>query len=192
MKSVLGAALFAVLMSGCGELSYKRGASPQDLEAARKTCASAGSETAVDRCLEEQGWVVKQLDDLELFATASVTADPRQPVPASDAPAAEPSGSKAEAGAARSGPADRTAGKSTATAGSHHNSPPPAPVSPMDTYIVSSWWKTGAGRDSLETDTRACVDQLGVAHQPDHRTQRVTRGLVVCMHDKGWKALRQK
>ena len=69
------------------------------------------------------------------------------------------------------------------------SSPQPLP-SPLDLYTISSWWKIGADREALAADTNECVTALGGAHKPNAKTQQVTRGFVVCMHGKGWKALR--
>ncbi|MDO9316247.1 MAG: hypothetical protein Q7T97_17060 [Burkholderiaceae bacterium] len=189
MKTFLSVGLIALSMTGCGELSYKRGASAQDLDATKKSCQSAGGDQAIEKCLEENGWVVKRLDDMELFATASVTSDNRSPgidEARNDAvkpPAADPV---------------KSANSSLATADpgrkpSASNGPSPAPPpNPLDVYKVSSWWKLGAGREAMEADTRDCVTQLGDAHKPDNKTQQVTRAFVVCMHTQGWKALREK
>jgi hypothetical protein len=62
----------------------------------------------------------------------------------------------------------------------------------LDTFKVSSWWKTGSGAESLKTDTEACVVKLGAAHRPDNQTQTATRGLLLCMREKGWSGLRAK
>jgi hypothetical protein len=62
----------------------------------------------------------------------------------------------------------------------------------LDTFKVSSWWKTGSGADSLKADTEACVAQLGEAHRPNIQTQSATRGLLLCMKEKGWSGLRAK
>ncbi|OYU00566.1 MAG: hypothetical protein CFE40_04600 [Burkholderiales bacterium PBB1] len=181
--------MLALLVSGCGELSYKRGASTQDLEAAKKSCQSAGSEKAAERCLEDQGWTVKKLDDVDLFATAGVSPDNRNPsafitpefVPVVPAQSAAPAPS-AVAAAAAAGPAtDKPVVPPVS---------PPPPSSPLDVYTISSWWKMGADREALAADTLDCVATLGPAHKPNETTQQVTRGFVVCMHAKGWKALR--
>ena len=79
MKKLLWMAALAVMVSGCGELSYKRGASTQDLEAAKAACQSAGSDKAAEQCLEDNGWTVKKLDDIDLFATTGVSPDNRNP-----------------------------------------------------------------------------------------------------------------
>lgn len=181
-----------VLISGCGELSYKRGATADDLESARKSCRSAGDETAAEKCLEDRGWVVKKLDDLDLFATAGVSPDNRSlgidqtthpPLQAAgtgsippETPRAAPSGT----------------GKQPAAVDNPSPRVPPPPAHPLDTYTVSSWWKMGAGREAMETNTTECLAELGEAHRPNQKTQQVTRGFVVCMHGKGWRALRAK
>jgi hypothetical protein len=190
MKKLLWLGALAVVFSGCGELSYKRGGSADDLEAAKKACRAAGNEQAVERCLAEQGWGVKKLDDIDLFAVASVSPDNRDLAsrPAATAPLAAP----ATGGGccAKSGPATDDGQRTSSAGASGTTSPPSPPASPLDVYTVSSWWKVGAGREALESDTADCVSRLGAAHQPNHQTQQVTRGLVICMHEKGWKALR--
>lgn len=192
MKQMLWMGLIALSTSGCGELSYKRGASAQDLEVARTSCLSAGSEKALDQCLENHGWAVKHLDDIELFAVAGVTPDHRNPAASNTTEAAVTALESGTAVAEKSGSMHREPSSSSAAPASRPDTAPPPPASPLDVYTVNSWWKVGAGRDSLESDTGDCVTTLGVAHRPDHKTQQVTRGLVICMHGKGWKALREK
>ena len=189
MKTSFGILLISVSLGGCGELAYKRGASAQDLEATRKTCQSAGAEKAIEKCLEDNGWAVTRLDDVDLFATASASADNRNLGADEDRRRASKPVDEANLSSGKS-PITSSDARQASTASTGSPSPPTA--NPMDTYKVSSWWKMGAGRESLETDTHACVAQLGAAHSPDNRTQQVTRGLVVCMHGKGWKALREK
>ena len=188
MKKLLWMAMATLLVSGCGELSYKRGASTQDLEAAKAACRSAGSDKATEQCLEDQGWTVKKLDDVDLFATVGISPDNRNPsaftipafVPVTPAVA---SGSSVVSSAA---PQAAPPTQPTAPVAP----PPPPPASPMDLYTISSWWKIGADREAQAADTNECVTALGEAHKPNAKTQQVTRGFVVCMHGKGWKALR--
>ena len=151
--------------------------------------------------------MVKKLDDIELFATAGVSPDNRNPsvftspefVPvtpaATVAPAAGPTaavaapGSPALASKASVGsPAPQAA--TPQLLASTLSAPVPLPTSPLDIYTISSWWKIGADREALAGDTNDCVATLGDAHKPNATTQQVTRGFVVCMHAKGWKALR--
>ena len=185
MNKFLWMVMLALLVSGCGQLSYKRGASTQDLDAAKKACMASGSEKAAEQCLADQGWTVKKLDDMDLFASVGVSADNRNPsafvtpefvpvVPAQPAAAAQPPGATAASVQPPAAPA----------------APPPKPSSPLDVYTISSWWKMGANREALAADTDDCVATLGAAHKPNDTKQQVTRGFVVCMHAKGWKALR--
>lgn len=222
MKTYVWVPVVALLFSGCGELSYKRGASSQDLQSARKACAEDPQQPSVEQCLASQGWAVKKLDDIDLFATAAVSPDNRNPsqfvvpawvpvipaapaaAPAAAAPAPTTSSADAvtaplAAPATHSGTvidARSSSSSSSSVAASPAlvaNTPPPAPpppASPLDVYTISSWWKMGADREALAADTQACVSELGAAHKPNAVTQQVTRGFVVCMHDKGWKALR--
>lgn len=204
-KMLLWVGVIAGLASGCGELSYKRGASTQDLATAKKSCGAAGEQAAVDKCLEDQGWSVTQLGDLDLFAVAGVTGDNRStqavaapvtpvlraPVDPGSAPAPQtsPGAAVAAAGPALAArPAVGAAGPSAAPTAPLQ--PPPPPASPLDIYVIKAWFKMGAGLEVLASNTDECVAQLGPAHRPNSKTQQATRGFVVCMHGKGWKALR--
>ncbi len=185
MNKLVWMALVAWLLSGCGEISYKRGATPADLEVARKACRASGDATSADKCLEDQGWVIRKPDDMDLFASVAPSSDARVASAAgAKPPAATLTASAAAAPSAAAQPASGQAAPAAAIAVA-----PPPPPGPLDIYTVGSWWKIGAGRESLEADMGACVKDLGDAHQPNARTRQVTRGLVVCLHDKGWKAL---
>lgn len=169
MTKFLWMGWIALMASGCGELSYKRGASTQDLEVSRAGCQSFGSGKAFDKCLEDNGWVVKKWDDVDLFAVAGVSPNNRNPAAA---------------------PTTSVAAQSVGTSITPTSATPPPPADPMDTYTIKTWFKPGAGREVLEADTNDCAARLGEAHQPDNKTQQVTRAFVICMHGKGWKALK--
>ncbi|MDL2339610.1 MAG: hypothetical protein QFE16_17390 [Pseudomonadota bacterium] len=192
MKKFLWVGMIAWMASGCGELSYKRGASANDLELATKSCESAGDEKAVTQCLQGNGWVVRKLDDIDLFAAASVNPDHRNLVAGASVGTASSTVPAGHAASDKAGSENHDVNRTVSTEAIGQSLTPPPSTSPLDVYTVSSWWKTGAGRESLERDTGECVERLGEAHKPDHKTQQVSRGLVVCMHEKGWKALRQQ
>jgi len=162
--------LLVFMLSGCGELAYKRGASSSDLEAAKKSCREKGPDpAAVEQCMADHGWAIQNLSrmeplDTDLVVEASVIPSDRR---IENAASAAPSAAQ---------PA--TAVKRTPEM--------------TDTFKVSSWWKTGSGAASLKADTEACVAKLGEAHRPDSQTQSATRGLLLCMKDKGWSGLRAK
>jgi hypothetical protein len=162
--------LLAVLLSGCGELAYKRGASSSDLEAAKQSCREKGPDpAAVEKCMADRGWVVQNLSRME-----PLEADPVVEASAIPSDRRIENAASATPGAAQSATAVKRTPEMT------------------DTFKVSSWWKTGSGAASLKADTEECVAKLGEAHRPDSQTQSATRGLLLCMKDKGWSGLRAK
>ncbi len=165
--------LAALLLGGCGEFAYKRGASSSDLEAAKQSCREKGPDpVAIEQCMSDRGWVVHNLS-----RTGPLEADPV--VEAS----VIPSDRRIEnAASATPGPTQ------PATAATAVKRTPEM----TDTFKVSSWWKIGGGAADLKADTEACVAKLGEAHRPDSQTQSVTRGLLLCMKDKGWSGLQAK
>ncbi len=162
--------LAALLLGGCGELAYKRGANSNDLEAAKKSCREKGPDpAAIEKCMGDRGWVVQNLSrmeplDADPVAEASVIPSDRR---IENAASATPGAIK---------PA--TTAKKTPEM--------------TDTFKVSSWWKIGGGAADLKADTEACEAKLGEAHRLDSQTQSATRGLLLCMKDKGWSGLRAK
>lgn len=175
--------LAALLLSGCGELAYKRGASAGDLEAAKKSCQAKISNPAeVEKCMAVNGWGVQNLDRMEpldadpVVEATALPSDRRIENAASLPPAKQAAENPVPALSAAS-PAATNVKK--------------APDM-MDTFKVSSWWKTGSSAASLKADTEACVARLGEAYRPDNQTQYVTRSLLLCMKEKGWSGLRAK
>jgi hypothetical protein len=182
MKKVLLVPLLAcLLLSACGEFSYKRGATAADLEKSRDACKANGmSDDAVKKCLEDQGWFVHDLSDMDPVAVLMPNEDNRSSGSQGDVAAA------AAATMVESGTPASTA--STTPAGA-----PAAPVKSMtDKFKVTSWWKRGAGRTELADATNQCVAELGEEHRPDPVTQYTTRGLLICMRKSGWYGLASK
>lgn len=179
LRTACALLLLASLVSGCGELAYKRGATSGDLESAKKTCREKGS-TAYEKCMADSGWVVQNLGrmeplDVDPVVEASVIPSDRR---IENAASAQPRSRQA---------------KIPIAPGSTQSAPVETRKPDMlDTFRVSSWWKAGSGASNLEADTQACVTQLGEAHRPAQTqlTQMATRGLLLCMKAKGWSALR--
>ena len=205
------------MATGCGEIAYKQGASAKDYEATKKSCKSAGDDAAVEKCLEDKGWAVQNLGtiglpDSELFATATVSDDNRNPVSAlKDAKKNKPLENSAISEATPTLDVTKladtqdinptsdkplTAKPQTAQTSAPSSAPPQTPakptVNPFEQYKINSWWKMGAGREALEASMAACANTLGDAHQPDRKTQTFTRAFAACMYDKGWRGLREK
>ncbi len=175
--------LVALLFSGCGELAYKRGASSGDLEAAKKSCREKGSDAAgLEKCMADRGWVVHNLSRME-----PLDADPIVEA------TVIPSDRRIENAASAMPGQQGTEGYVLASPGATQPTTAEKRKPEMtDTFKVSSWWKTGGGAANLKSDTEACVARLGEAHRPDSKTQSATRGLLLCMKDKGWSGLRAK
>ncbi len=175
--------LVTLLPSGCGEFAYKRGANSSDLEAAKKSCGKKGPDSAaVKKCMAGGGWIVQDLSRME-----PMDADPV--VEASVIPSDRRIENSASATSGKQGAGDYVSAlPGTAQPAAIVKKPPDM----MDTFKVSSWWKTGSGAESLKSDTDECVAKLGEAHRPDNQTQLATRGLLLCMKEKGWSALRAK
>lgn len=200
----------ALLLQACGEFSYKRGASFNDLNQAKRDCQST-HKTAdrVEQCLAEKGWVVRNFDDedpvMTIEAAESSHGMAKAPEASRSHARAEPltEGSEANA-AADQDSTEATPTTDTASATSQAASPEttttsgtkqpatPKPKDPLDIFLVSSWWKMGAGAAALKTDTETCVAKLGEVHRPDPVSLKTTRGLLICMRDKGWYALQAK
>lgn len=164
----------AVLFSGCGEFAYKRGATPGDLDIAKQSCREKGSSAAYEKCMADSGWSVQNLGRMEPLDTSPVIdatvipSDRRIENAANSAPHANMPSAAATAQAAARKP------------------------DMLDTFKVNSWWKAGSGASSLEADTQACVARLGETHRPvqTDQAQTTTRGLLLCLKEKGWSALR--
>ncbi len=183
LRSGCSLLLAALLSSGCGELAYKRGASASDLEAARKSCqANASDAAAVEQCMADNGWAIQKLDKME-----PLDADPV--IEATALPTQQRIENAASLPPAR--PAAENTAQASSVASPAATEVKKAPDM-LDTFKVSSWWKTGSGAASLRADTEACVARLGEAHRPNQQTQIVTRGLLLCMKEKGWSGLRAK
>lgn len=208
---VINTCLLAVLTSCGGTFSYKRGARPEALNTAQTDCKSEGSQSkqAMEQCLETKGWSVYQFDDMDLFAEASesveanggrkidsafvtVEASEKQVPKKIETPPVETTNEAPVVTTKKTNKAMPLAEKSSsATKAATTKTSKPKP-SPYQTYKVSSWWQWGAGQQALEQDLAECESSLGEKHKPDFSKQLVTRGFVVCMYKKGWKALKSK
>lgn len=189
----------ALIMTGCGEISYKRGASAQDLERARKGCAQTGSEDAQLACLREAGWIVAPIGDSELFAQAHLTksqphadTQPDNVMDSNTMPLNKRLSLDTETTQKQVNP-EAKQGASNPKPAQTLTAPSPASVQPPDAhtpYAISSWWKFGGTPNLLKQDKQACEATLGESHKTNEKAQIYTRGFVICMHQKGWKGLK--
>lgn len=202
--------VLTTITSACGEVSYKRGASVRDIENAHAACRGV-AESDFSDCLQKQGWEIQKFDDSDLFAETSVTDNRGTPPTKKDESsfvemqenthaenvvqskeAQEKQMQKTENSASNSPDAAAPATSTPAAENNTIKKPAPAPVDPLKTYKINSWWKFGGTPNQLKADQTACVTTLGEAHQPDMATQTYTRGLIECLHKNGWKALKAR
>jgi hypothetical protein len=173
MKNALLLAAISTTLISCGEFSYKRGGSGTDIENAHKACRGV-SESELSQCLEKQGWEVQKFEDQELFAVATMEDNRMQDKPRSLSPADKGSNQMGE----------------TASEIAKKTIPEPEKTDPMQRYKINSWWKFGASDKRMTSDMSECSTKLGDTHQPDMVNQTYTRLFIICMHDKGWQALK--
>jgi hypothetical protein len=154
-------------LGGCGEFAYKTGAGADVLAADQQACKQAATYRA---CMHDKGWTIADLGD-DTPATAPVAAGPAsvQPSPGQPStPGAVPS--------------------ATPTGAPVPAETPPAPVvDPLAPVKTTAWIKFGAG--SPHDDIEACVATLGPGNAPDTVNKTVTRALLTCMRQKGWRGL---
>lgn len=201
--------ILIALLTGCGEVSYKRGGSQQDIDRAHQACRGSGDQLSA--CLAEQGWQKPKVDAMDpLFATIE-TRDNHQEVISKPSPFIEITPDKKEkpvvpavaktpqnsattvtkpteiaAPTAAATTTSTTAEEKTDKAASHST----VNDGPDVEYAINSWWKMGAFPDKLKQDQVSCEKKLGPDYLPNYKTQTFKRAFVVCMHDLGWMAIR--
>jgi hypothetical protein len=152
------------LLTACGgEISYKRGAGPDELTATQQQCRSTSDYQA---CMEGKGWTVHKMDERNPLAVFVPTQDVRAP---GNTPYVKAGGGNTPANGVKENPA--------------------LPPDPLTKFNVSSWWKMGGGAGDLQASKEACVTKLGPAHAPEEGSKLMTRGLILCLREKGWYGL---
>jgi hypothetical protein len=188
-----------ILLVGCGEVSYKRGGSQQDIDRAHQACRGSGEQLSA--CLAEKGWQKPTADVLDpLFATIKST-DNREAMQAKPSPFIELSNetpqkkTKEDVAKTPQVAIENTKQPLVNTVTAVEEKPAEASHStandgPDVEYSINSWWKMGAFPDQLKRDQVACEKKLGPAYLPDYKTQTYKRAFVACMHESGWMAIR--
>ncbi len=64
-------------------------------------------------------------------------------------------------------------------------------IDPLELIAIGSWWKTGAAPSALMADSEQCATELGKGHKTQSNMSLVTRGLIDCMRENGWFALKK-
>lgn len=202
-KYLLPCAILVALLPACGEVSYKRGGSQQDIDRAHQACRGSGDQLAA--CLAEHGWQKPKVDAMDpLFATIDVNDNRQEAIskpspfieiaPAEKAPAADTAVAKTPQ-EVHEAKAEMPAAAATGAAVGNEEVEGPQSRStvndgPEVEYVINSWWKMGAFPQQLKQDQLSCEKKLGADYLPEYKTQTFKRAFVVCMHDLGWKAIR--
>jgi len=187
-------------LAGCGEMVFKRGADPGSMASTQAACrAKTDDEPAYIACMEQQGYVVKGSAQSVFVSGADEPAAgttgggkpssffvegtaPAPAAPVAKAPAAKPAAPAAPAAAAAVVPA-------TVAPAAVAPKPAVAAVDPLELVDVASWWKLGGSASGLEAAQADCVAKLGNAHRPVPDSTQVTRGLIGCLRDAGWRGI---
>jgi len=150
---------------GCGTLAYKTGGTEHEYQGARGRCEAAGRGASPDfeRCMAEQGWVVKQL------TSPSAKSDTQRNAPVA-------ASSSETLAAPTVGP--------TASA-----SPVSEAPTPERTIAVKSWFKLGGTADQLAAAKKRCAATLGAAAGPQPESDTVTGAMLDCLRNEGWHGL---
>jgi hypothetical protein len=163
LRAALSVLLCAGVLTGCGEIAFKRGSGPDGFAADRRACQSRNDDPqAVRACLAQAGWHVTDMDP-----------GPSPPPPASPAPVTAPPT-----------PVAAPASPMTEQAASP---PPSAPAG--KNLAVGGWWKFGAGAADLQSAATTCVAKLGPANAPEPGYHSVTPALYACLRASGWHGL---
>lgn len=191
----------SLLLSACGDLSYKRGASYQDLDKDKLACAASippskpvahinekeaakNTDEVIKQCLQARGWAVQNLGESHmlsglLFTLPSSTKD----ASTEKAHHVTPNTNDLSAGQLNTSEMDKKAAEPTKSEVFDDD--------PYQVFKINSWWKSGSTANALKTDINRCVGKLGEAHKPSSSYQTATRGLIMCMQEEGWRAWRQ-
>jgi len=166
----------AIGLAGCGEMVFKRGADPGSMAAAQADCRAAGDAGYV-ACMQGKGFLVKGSQD-SVFVEGLLPA----PVAGAAAPVETP-------GMAAAPPGRTPVTTSVEKPASPASRPQPQPVDPLERVSVGSWWKLGGNPEQLAAAQARCVETLGVDHRPVPDSNKVTRAMVDCLRDAGWRGL---
>jgi hypothetical protein len=192
--TVIVSGCVVIALTGCAEVTFKRGAGPEQMQATEQGCREkTATVEAYKACLNAAGFIyAKPSGDTVLFgddeeAADAATADAAaadtgiatavEEEPASIATDAAPTVSVEPSG--RTGESLPQAKKPVAK----------APADPLKKVTVASWWKFGGTADGLNADQATCASTLGEAHHVAPNAKVVTVGMLRCLKTKGWFAV---
>lgn len=165
-----------LVVTGCGEAVFKRGADPGAMANTQAACrAATQDEAGYIACMEGKGYLVKGSQDSVFVAGPGTAGGGTQAL--GDALFEPGTASTTAAATAMAAPAP---------------APTTAPVTPFDPLKqldVASWWKLGGSPDQITAAQSRCVGTLGNAHRPDPGGTRVMRAMIGCLQAAGWRGI---
>jgi hypothetical protein len=173
--------IVVLMLAACQQIAWKPGAGAADLERDTAGCRAQDAEqAAVQNCLKQRGWVLRQTTS---SATDSDAANTEQEV--APASSVEPTVTSTPASTSGSAP---TAAATASPPPTRNKAVPAKPkaVDPLAPILIQAWLKAGAQGADLTADRDACVETLGPAHRPDLQKRLYTRALIDCLKARGW------
>ncbi len=171
-----------VAFGGCGTVTFKRGASPDAMHAAERSCGHlTADDAAYIECMREHGFFVS--------GTAAATAG-AAPVAHGAAPSVPVAGQGVAVTAPVPAPAVAPAAAAAAVAvevPATSEVEVPTELDPLDLIDVASWWRLGGSATDLDRATDDCVEELGEEHRPEPGSRAVTAAMYDCLRAVGWR-----
>ncbi len=183
-----------VTLTGCAEITFKRGAGPGEMQATEQGCREKTADVeAYKACLHAAGFTyAKPSGDTVLFVEQDeeqvATDESSESTTEAEAPVATSTNASAASDAAPTvsvEPSGR-AGQSLPQAAKAKSK---VPTDPLKQVTVASWWKLGGTAGGLEADQGTCATTLGNAHRVAPNAKVVTVGMLRCLKGKGWFAV---
>ena len=184
-------------VTACGEVTFKRGAGPDAMQASEQSCRAKTSDVdAYAGCLRAAGYTyakpsetdalfVDEKDEPAADESAAALADTAGTETIPHQPPADVAALNHAAPTVSVEPSDR-AGQSQPTSAKAKTK---LIADPLAEVSVASWWKLGGTARGLESDQGLCAGTLGHAHRVAPNAKVVTIGMLRCLKDNGWFAV---
>jgi hypothetical protein len=178
-----GLAILSLLMlTACGEVSFKRGAGPDQYARDKLLCQKNNTQgDQVQKCMEDSGWSVAKLDkiDLDLVAVAHPEDNQRTVIKKDEV------SSKSDAVKTNS-EINQAKNKQSSS-----STPNQEETIVNKNFKISSWWKMGGSDDQSKSAIKACSAELNETPIVDSNYKVYSRDFLICMKKAGWSGLRK-
>ncbi len=171
-----------LILTACGEVSFKRGAGPDQYARDKSLCQKNNTQgDQVQKCMEGSGWSVAKLDkiDLDLVAVAHPEDNQRTVIKKDE------DNSKSET--VKTNPEiNQPKSKESSTSLSNKEE-----TIVNKNFKISSWWKMGGSDDQSKSAIKACSAELNETPIVDSNYKVYSRDFLICMKKAGWSGLRK-